>query len=198
MHLRHCPHHVINNLTICNEISRAYAFAATTQTPSFVGNYIHKPMEKKTTLIALLCLLLAVIITPTAVTAQSDLTPEESTFLKSLNGKWSPKANDSSEWGSWIRHFTIKCVGEKIKISYPDYIMNGHGVFKVGTAYYDTSYKRLRFSYTSKDYDIEGCNTFDVSISIPFQDDIEDMMLVNYTWTFAGVTNTCEEIYYKR
>lgn len=36
-----------------------------------------------------------------------------------------------------------------------------------------------------------------VGMRISSQNDIDDMMLVNVTRTFAGVTNTYEEIYYK-
>lgn len=212
MHLRHCPHHVINNLTICNEISRAYAFAATTQTPSFVGNYIHKPMEKKTTLIALICLLLAAIIAPTAASAQSDLTPEEITFLKSLNGKWNPNADDSSKWGTWCYHITLRYVNGMIKVSYPASVMikdKERSVMstKVANAYYDSSTQYLKITYDHHildlDDDDEDFRNLDVtvSLSIPFQTDIEDMFVAERTTRYSNVggwKKSEEVIYYKR
>lgn len=89
-------------------------------------------MEKKHILIPLLCLLLAAIISPSASTAQSILTPEETTFLKSLNGKW-----NSGDWGDILFN----------KVSYPAFFENGVGHYKVVTAYYNSSDKCLEFEY---------------------------------------------------
>ncbi len=95
-------------------------------------------MEKKHILIPLLCLLLAAIISPSAATAQSILTPEETTFLKSLNGKW-----NSGDWGDIL----FKYLNGKVKVSYPAFFENGVGHYNVVTEYYNSSDKCLEFEY---------------------------------------------------
>ncbi len=164
-------------------------------------------MGKKKHLIALFCLIFAAIATPSRVPAQSNLTSEETAFLKSLNGKWPPDADDHSKWGTWCYHVTLRYLNETVKVSYPASVIikdKERSVLstKITDAHYDSSAQCLRFTYVhhildSDDDDDEIDIT--VSLTIPFQSDVEDMLLVDRTTGFSRSSSVSEEvIYYRR
>lgn len=160
------------------------------------------------------CLLLFVLSFWTCIfvaNAQSNLTPEEVAFLKSLNGKWSPDADDSSKWGTWCYQITLRYVNGNVKVSYPASVMikdKERSVVstKVANAYYDSSTQYLKITYVHHildlDDDDEDFRNLDVTVSlaIPFQSDIEDMFVSGRTTRFSNVgdwENSEEVIYYK-
>lgn len=164
-------------------------------------------MEKKHIHIALLCLLFAVIIAPSAVSAQSDHTPEETAFLKSLNGKWNNLSDYSKKWGSGVLDITLKYVNGKVKISYSgriDRLSSSDGFFgfpEVSDARYDSNRKCLNFSYetTRNDMVNDDKTHWIVHISIPYQDvdGSEIVVQLTYTETYSGLHRSEETFYYK-
>lgn len=49
----------------------------------------------------------------------AEYTDNETSFLKSLNGKWNPTADYDKKWNSWALDITLKYINGKVKISYP-------------------------------------------------------------------------------
>lgn len=147
----------------------------------------------KTTSLKLFFVSVALLLSQ-SVTAQSDLTPEEVTFLKSLNGKWS---RSDAGWGDAMYDISLMYIGGKVKVGCFHRFDEEWSETKVVDSYYNKLSKTLEISYNVFMTLGGDCQEAKVKMRIPFQNDIEDVMLVNVTRTFVGVTNTYEEIYYK-
>lgn len=142
------------------------------------------------------------------VNAQIQLTSEEISFLKSLTGKWS---EDSNSDGSHTDDFSILYVNGSLKISHPKEITMGGGrcMTKKGvvTTNYDKSSRSVSFSFKVRIINTDDIKRGDsdfwddiyVQITIPFQEGIEDMMIVNYYRKHLDINMTFsdEKVYYK-
>lgn len=130
-----------------------------------------------------------------SATAQSDLTPEETAFLKSLNGKWS---RSDAGWGNAMYDISLMYYKDGfVKVGCFHRFDEEWSETKVVDSYYNKLSKTLEISYNVFMTLCTDCEEVKVEMRISSQNDIDDMMLVNVTRTFAGVTNTYEEIYYK-
>lgn len=140
--------------------------------------------------------------------AQTQLSPEETTFLKSLTGKWS---EDSNSDGSQADDFSILYVNGSLKISHPKEITIGGGRWMVKkggvTTNYDKSSRSVSFSFKVRMINTDDIKRGDsdfwddiyIQITIPFQEGIEDMMIVKYYRKHLDINMTFsdEKVYYK-
>lgn len=140
--------------------------------------------------IRIILLIVAIIAGITKISAQTSYTPEEIAFFKSLNGKWNPTANHSGKWGSSALDITLKYIGGKVKaycFTNLNKLNSADGFFPVltemKTARYDTQTKQLEFSYDTEHFDITNGDHYiwNISISIPYQEDIDDMIVLHRT-----------------
>lgn len=143
-----------------------------------------------------------------SASAQSSLTPEETAFLKSLNGKWNPSEESSGRWGHWMYDISFLYVNGKLKLKYTsESITEGNKTSvletKVKDAYFDQTNQNLIVSYTSSDLDIDNDKSktysFSIELTIPMQPDIDNAFYA-YRTTYikaSGKTHGEEVIYYK-
>lgn len=158
--------------------------------------------------IRIILLIVAIIAGITKISAQTSYTPEEIAFFKSLNGKWNPKSNYSGNWGSWALDITLKYIGEEVKAyctTRLDKLNSADGFIPLRkdmkTGRYDVHTKQIEFSYDTEHFDtINGDHYIcDISISIPYQEDIDDMIVLHQTITRRDCNYYSSEdvIYYK-
>lgn len=125
---------------------------------------------------------------PCASVAQM-LSPEETAFLKSLNGRWSDQQNSSVET---VDDFSIVYFNGALKISRPSEatIYNRKWLINKATttARYDKSTNGVGFSYEfriinsddAKRGDSDFVDNIYMRFFIPYQEGIQNMMIVNY------------------
>lgn len=141
-----------------------------------------------------------VICLPTkAVNPQ--LTEDEKVFLKSLSGKWNPVADYSGNWGDWVMDITIKYVNGILKISYPSMISDNENLgTRVTSASYDRTHEYISFNYSCNRLDDGDITTITVSITIPYQTDIEDTLILYRKIKFSNSNHHIDDgeiMYYK-
>ena len=137
--------------------------------------------------IAIIMTMIASILS-TIATAQM-LTQEETGFLKSLNGRWSDQQNSTGETAD---DFSIVYFNGALKISHPSECTitdrKWYIIKTTSTAQYDKSANGISFSYRfriintddAKRGDSDFVDNIYMSFFIPYQDGIQDMMVVNY------------------
>lgn len=143
-----------------------------------------------------------------SASAQSTLTPEETAFLKSLNGKWNPfEESGDHKWGSWLYDISFLYVNGKLKLKYTSRTLTKGGETSViGTdvkdTYFDHDNQTLKVSYTYSDLDIDDEESkpysFSIELTIPMQSDIDNAFYAYRTMynKYLGTENK-EVIYYK-
>lgn len=158
--------------------------------------------------IRIILLIVAIIAGISQISAQSPYTPEEIAFFKSLNGKWNRASDYSAKWGTWCYDITLRYVNGKFKVSYSDVIIANKErsilATKITDAFYDPADQCLNISYTHHILDTDEIEDkyrnmyVPVSISIPFQPDIDDTILVySHDKYPTGIQETNEVFYYK-
>ena len=165
------------------------------------------PMDIKQQILSSI-LVVASMLLPSASIAQT-LSSEETAFLKSLNGKWNRDADYSAKWGTWCYDMTLRYVNGSIKVSYPAEVFMKNNTrslvsTKIADAFYNPDSKELHISYKHHILDLdeedEDCRSLyvNVSLSIPFQTDIEDTILVYSHDRYSnGYSESKEVMYYK-
>lgn len=152
-------------------------------------------------IIVKILLIVAAISFPYKAIAQ-DLTEEETTFLKSLSGKWRACTDCEDTFGSYPLDFTIKYFNGYLKISYSAGAsqIDGErfsGAQKTLNAHYDKSTQSVHFNFTHILYnpDWVGEEYFKTKefINIPFQTDIDDTIVIYSRTDFGDGTDMQEE-----
>lgn len=168
---------------------------------------IEAPMDIKQQILSGLLVIVSMLM-PCVSIAQT-LSSEETAFLKSLNGKWNRDADYSAKWGTWCYDMTLRYVNGTIKVSYPAEVFIKNNIrsvasTKVTDAVYNPSSQKLDITYKHHILDLdeedEDCRSLyvNVSLSIPFQTDIEDTILVYSHDRYSnGYSESKEVMYYK-
>lgn len=137
-------------------------------------------------IIVKILLIVAAISLPYKAMAQ-DLTEEETTFLKSLSGKWRACTDCEDTFGSYPLDFTIKYFNGYLKIQYSAVTCEVDGVRFPGkretlSAYYDTSTNSVHFNFKQTFHNSKWVGEEDFRtkyyINIPFQTDIDDSIII--------------------
>lgn len=151
---------------------------------------------------------IAIVLLPCTSAAQT-LSPEETAFLKSLSGTWSYSQDYR---GETVDDFSIVYFNGMLKINHAKEATITDKKWYIdkttSTVGYDKSTNSVSFSYKFRIFnaddarrgDSDFCDDIYISISIPYQEGISDMMVVNYyrkhldnNWATSE-----EKIYYKR
>ncbi len=148
---------------------------------------IEAPMDIKQQILSGLLVIVSMLL-PCVSIAQT-LSPEETAFLKSLNGKWNQDSEAPEKWGVALYDITLRYVNGIVKVSYPAKILISNKkrtilATEVTDGIYDQSSQSVRISYkhhildTDEEEDRYRYMDYKVSLSIPLQSDVDDTLLV--------------------